>query len=118
MVLADGDGLPLGVTIASASPHEVKLIEPLLERRLLRRRIRRLIYDQAADSDPLRARLNRRGIELICPHRRNRTKPPTQDRILVTVRNAGLRRIALSRRLRGALCEAGSSCSFWCSPWR
>ena len=39
----------------------------------------RLIYDKAADSDPLRARLARRGIELICPHRKNRTKAPTQD---------------------------------------
>jgi transposase len=40
---------------------------------------KRLIYDRAADSDPLRRRLKRRGIELICPHRSNRTKPPTQD---------------------------------------
>ena len=79
MVLADANGLPLAATIASASPHEVTLIEPLLNERLLRRRVRRLIYDQAADSDPLRARLKRRGIELICPHRRNRVKPPTQD---------------------------------------
>jgi transposase len=79
MVLVDAAGLPLGVTIASASPHEVTLIEPLLEDRLLRRRIRRLIYDAAADSDPLRARLLRRGIDLICPHRSNRVKPPTQD---------------------------------------
>lgn len=39
----------------------------------------RLIYDRAADSDPLRKRLKRRGIELICPHRSNRSKPPTQD---------------------------------------
>lgn len=39
----------------------------------------RLVYDIAADSDPLRARLKRRGIDLICPHRRNRIKPPTQD---------------------------------------
>lgn len=40
---------------------------------------RRLIYDRAADSDPLRARLKRRGIDLICPHKSNRVKPPTQD---------------------------------------
>jgi len=39
----------------------------------------RLIYDRAADSDPLRERLNTRGIELICPHRSNRVKPKTQD---------------------------------------
>jgi transposase len=79
MVLTDGEGLPWGVDIASASPHEVTLIEPLLEKRLLRRKPRRLIYDEAADSDPLRARLRKRRIELVCRHRCNRVKPPTQD---------------------------------------
>jgi transposase len=79
MVLVDGRGLPLGAEIASASPHEVTLIEPLLEKRILRNKPRRLIYDRAADSDPLRARLAKRGIELVCPHRENRKKPPTQD---------------------------------------
>ena len=44
-----------------------------------RQKPRRLIYDKAADSDPLRRRLKRRGIELICPHKSNRRKPPTQD---------------------------------------
>lgn len=79
MVLTDADGLPLGADTASASPHEVTLIEPLLEKRVLRRKLHRLIYDEAADSDPLRTRLKRRGIDLICRHRRNRTKQPTQD---------------------------------------
>jgi transposase len=79
MVLTDGRGLPLAVDTASASPHEVTLIEPLLQKRLLRGKPRRLIYDAAADSDPLRTRLAKRGIELICPHRVNRVKPPTQD---------------------------------------
>src|SRR5215210_2333491 len=65
MVLADGRGLPLGAEIASASPHEVTLIEPLLAKRVLRNKPRRLIYDLAADSDPLRARLAKRGIELV-----------------------------------------------------
>jgi transposase len=79
MVHSDATGLPLGVQIASASPHEVTLIEPLLERRRLRRLPRRLIYDLAADSDPLRVRLKRRGVELVCPHRSNRVQPATQD---------------------------------------
>jgi transposase len=79
MVLTDGNGLPIGVDTASASPHEVTLIEPLLETRVLRRKPCRLIYDMAADSDPLRARLKRRGIDLISPHRSNRVKSPTQD---------------------------------------
>jgi transposase len=79
MVLVDGGGLPFAIDTASASPNEVTLIEPLLEKRVLRRKPRRLIYDKAADSDPLRERLARRGIDLICPHRRNRAKQPTQD---------------------------------------
>ena len=44
-----------------------------------RQRPVRLIYDKACDSDPLRQRLAKRGIDLICPHRKNRTKPPLQD---------------------------------------
>jgi transposase len=79
MVLIDGHGLPLSTIISSASPAEVTLIEPLLDQRILRRRISRLIYDRAADSDPLRKRLARRGTELICPHRRRRRKPSMQD---------------------------------------
>ena len=62
----------------SASPAEVGLIEPTLERVAVprpgrgrpRKNPTRLIYDKAADSDPLRTRLARRGIELICPHRK------------------------------------------------
>lgn len=79
MLLVEGTGLPIAAEIASARPHEVNLIEPLLERRIVGRRPRHLIYDQAADSDPLRRRLATRRIELICPHRKNRKCPPTQD---------------------------------------
>ncbi len=38
-----------------------------------------MIADRGYDSDPLREQLARRGIELIAPHRINRSKPPTQD---------------------------------------
>jgi transposase len=80
MALVEAHGIPIAANIHSASHHEVKLIEPLLERRQSPRRLKRLIYDLAADSDPLRARLRRQGIDLICPHRQNRIKPRTQDR--------------------------------------
>ena len=86
MVVADGHGVPLAVNLASASPHEVTLIEPTLERIRIpragggrpRKKPRRLIYDMAADSDPLRKRLARRGIELICPNRCNK-RSKSQD---------------------------------------
>ena len=87
MVVADGQGVPLGVQLASASPHECTLIESTLEnvavprvgRGRPRKNPERLIYDRAADSDPLRERLAARDIELICPHRRGRVRPATQD---------------------------------------
>jgi transposase len=79
MVLVDGSGLPLAVDVDSASPAEVRLIEPLLDRAVTEYVPQRLIYDRAADSDPLRERLAERGIELICPHRRGRVRQATQD---------------------------------------
>lgn len=87
MVVGDGQGVPLGVHLDSASPNEVTLIEKALStvavpragRGRPRNKPTRLIYDRAADSDPLRIRLKKRGIDLICPHRSNRSKPPLQD---------------------------------------
>jgi transposase len=79
MVLVDGAGLPLAVDVESASPAEVTLIEPLLDQAVTPLVPPRLIYDRAADSDPLRQRLAERNIELICPHRKGRVRPATQD---------------------------------------
>ena len=42
-------------------------------------RPKRLIADRAYDSDPLRKKLKKRQIDLICPHRKNRKKPKLQD---------------------------------------
>ncbi|WP_437194612.1 IS5 family transposase [Planctomicrobium sp. SH527] len=64
----------------SQLPTEVKLIEPLLDNlQILGRAPEHLLYDKAADSDPLRKRLEERGIELVCPHRKGRKRKPTQD---------------------------------------
>ncbi len=88
MVVVDGQGVPLGKQLYSASPNEVRLAEETLAAiRVTRQRrggrprqnVRRVIADRAFDSDPLRARLAARGIELIAPHRWNRSKPRTQD---------------------------------------
>lgn len=80
MLLVDGTGRPLSIDVDSARPGEVTLIEPLLEQAVVSRLPNRLIYDRAADSDPLRARLAHRGVELICPHRRGRKRPATMIR--------------------------------------
>ena len=79
MVLADGSGLPISVHVASASPHEVTLVERTLESRFVEEKPKRLIGDRAYDSDPLDAELRVQSIEMIAPHRRRRQKPKTQD---------------------------------------
>jgi transposase len=87
MVVVDGQGIPIGSTLASASPAEVKLAEETLEtikvprngRGRPRKRPLRLIGDKAYDSDPLRKRLKELKVDLIVPHRKNRKKPKTQD---------------------------------------
>jgi transposase len=88
MVVVDGQGIPLGKQLYSASPNEVRLAEETLASIRVSRRQRggrpgqkpqRVIADRAYDSDPLRERLAARGIELVAPHRWNRSKPRTQD---------------------------------------
>jgi hypothetical protein len=74
-----GQGTPLAADIASASEAEVNLVEPLLNKRTIRRRPRRVIYNPAADRDRLRSRLKTRRLELICAHRKNRTRPAIPD---------------------------------------
>ena len=79
MVVADFNGLPLAADAASAGPHEVTLVRDTLSARFTRERPRRLIGDRAYDSDPLDRELAAEGVELIAPHRSNRSKAPTQD---------------------------------------
>lgn len=79
MVVVDGEGLPLGVQLGSASPAEVRLACPTVDSIVIEGRPERLIADRAYDSDALREELAERGIELICPHRRGRVRPKTQD---------------------------------------
>jgi transposase len=88
MVVVDGEGVPLGNYLHSASPAEVQPEETTLAAIRVarshhagrpRQKPMRVIADKAYDSDPLRERLQRRGIELICPHKKNRVRPATQD---------------------------------------
>ena len=81
MVVGDGQGLPVGGTLESASPAEVRLAPEAIinasER--LGRWPCQLIADKAYDADWLRQELRKTGGELICPHRRGRRKPSQQD---------------------------------------
>lgn len=79
MLLVDGEGTPLSAMTVAANVSEVHAVETLVDTRVPNRQPERLMYDKAADADWLRDALGVRGIELICPHRRSRTKPATQD---------------------------------------
>jgi hypothetical protein len=65
MIIAEVHGLPLAVHRASASPHEVILVDATLDETVTLGRLRRLIGDRAYNSDPLDEKLAQRGIELI-----------------------------------------------------
>ena len=72
LVLMDGDKTPLGVVMAPACDHEVGHIERLLDHRVVELPEEfKLLYDGAADSDPLRERFLRRAVDLICRHGKN-----------------------------------------------
>jgi transposase len=79
MAVADGAGFPVATHAAPANPHEVTLVQNTVEERFTDELPERLIGDLAYDSDKLDAKLADQGIELISPHRRNRSKPATQD---------------------------------------
>jgi transposase len=78
MAVADRHGLPVAVSIASASPHEVTLVTQTLAEMAISDAPEHLIGDNAYDSDKLDSDLATCGVELVAPHRRNR-KNRTQD---------------------------------------
>ena len=79
MAIADKSGLPVSVVLASASPHEVTLVETTIAQRFTRKVPRVLIGDRAYDSDKLDELLRKHRIRLVSPHKVNRVKPQTQD---------------------------------------
>jgi len=79
MAIADRHGLPVACSIASASPHETKLVEATVEHRFTRAKPQILIGDRAYDSDPLDQQLRQKHrIRLIAPHHSLR-RTLTQD---------------------------------------
>jgi transposase len=87
MVLVDGQGLPLGVRLESASPGEVMPAEATLAEVRVprpqgrpRQKPERVIADRGYDSDPLRDPLKQRGIELIALYRKNNKQRRSENR--------------------------------------
>jgi transposase len=78
MALADGAGLPLSVSIADGSRHDVTLVEQTLDEAFVEEFPTKLIADKGFDSAKLANRLTERDIQLIAPVRNN-VKTRKQD---------------------------------------
>lgn len=80
MVIADKNSLPVAISVGSASPCEVTLVETTIDAKFTKATPTLLIGDKAYDSDPLDHKLKAAyDIDLIAPHKRNRVKAKTQD---------------------------------------
>ena len=79
MAIVDRHGLPLSVSTHAANHHEVRLVQLCFDFYMIEAKPENLIGDRAYDSDSLDEELRRDGIEMIAPHRSNRSRPATQD---------------------------------------
>jgi transposase len=79
MAIVDRHGLPLAVTTHAANHHEVTLVQLTFDFYMIEAKPENLIGDKTYDSDPLDAQLRKQGVEMISPHKWNRTKRKTQD---------------------------------------
>jgi transposase len=79
-IITDAAGIPLGIAVAAANRSETDLIEPALnDIAMPLPEPVPLVADRGYDCDSLRDRLKERGIDLLSPHRKNRTKPSRND---------------------------------------
>ena len=79
--VVDPHGTPLAVHLAAAHESEVNLIEPTLDNLRRRSGSGALALRRRGRQRPAGANVCGRkpGIELVCPHRKSRKRPPTQD---------------------------------------
>ena len=76
MAVAERHGLPVAVSVESATPREVRLTTNTLLQMGVPDAPQNLIGDNAYDCDKLDGELRQYGIELIAPHRINRQIRP------------------------------------------
>lgn len=79
MGIVDRNGLPLAVCTHAANHHEVTLVQLTFGFYMIEAKPEKLIGDKAYDSDELDKDLRADGIDMIAPHRTNRSKPASQD---------------------------------------
>ncbi len=86
MALADSSGLPLSVTVACGSRHDVVLVDQTLDAAFVRHLPARVIGDRAFDSGKLAAALlSERDVELIAPKRGGKRPTPTRRTLVAPI---------------------------------
>ena len=91
MIVADGNGVPLNIEVASASTYEGHLAEQTIDNIKIKKHgtrrkhatqlsPKRVISDKGYDDDKLRERFAERGIDFIVPYRDNRVNRPYEGR--------------------------------------
>jgi transposase len=78
MSIVDKNGIPISISVYSATPHEVKLVQHTLDTLKTDKKPQNLVGDKAYDCDTLRANLKTQNINMIAPHKKNRKKEKTQ----------------------------------------
>ena len=78
LAIVDRHGLPLSVSTHAANHHEVTLVQLSFDFYMIEAKPEKLIGDKAYDSDALDQSLKEQGVDMIAPHRSNRTLK-TQD---------------------------------------
>src|SRR6266436_2736699 len=112
MAVVDRRGLPLSVRTHAANHHEVRLVQLCFDFYMIEAKPGNLIGDRAYDSDPLDAELQKDGIEMIAPHRGNRSKPSTQGSGKVKSLHATVARHPLQSMLRQVLLSSAAFLTF------
>jgi transposase len=79
MAICDGNSLPVAVSVASASPAEVKLAPGTMAARIVPDLPRAMVFDRAYDSNSFRSFLVDCGVEPIIPARRTSKHATHQD---------------------------------------
>lgn len=107
MVLVDARGLPVSIDTVSAQRHGSRLIQRPLDLTITEESPRRVVGDNAYDSDQLDEELAEQGIEMIAPYRSSRKiENYTQDGRCAATTGAG----TLSGPFPG--CRTSAGCAF------
>jgi transposase len=108
LAIVDRHGLPLSVSTHAANHHEVTLVQLRFDFSMIEAKPQHLVGDKASDGDARDDALKQDGIEMIAPHRSNRTLKTQDGRRLRTLRTTVAGRalfcmVAVEASVTGAL---------------